>query len=113
MGLCANVYRRGAVYWWRKKARVGASSAFRTLAVSLMVREPARAKMLGAILNARFILLGPKLMSGELSLEQTRAIFADFVRHETRRWDDSTFRVVTGQESAFFDGDVIGLLPVS
>lgn len=100
MGLCANVYRRGGVYWWRKKARVsGASGAFRAVAVSLMVREPARAEMLGAILNARFILLGPKIMAGELSLPQIRAIFADLVKDEIRRWDDSTFRVASGQEA--------------
>ena len=50
MGLCENVYRRGAVDWWR--GRFGARDATsRTVAMSLRTRDPDRTGTSGARLN--------------------------------------------------------------
>ncbi len=53
MGICDNVYRRGAVYWWR--CRFGPAeggTAGRVVAISLRTRDPCSARSLDARLNA-------------------------------------------------------------
>jgi hypothetical protein len=57
MSLCENVYRCGGVYWWRTKVVSGEPPAGRTIALSLCVREPARARRMAVLLNARFLCL--------------------------------------------------------
>ena len=51
MPLCSNTYRRGAIYWWRARF-AGGPAASRTIALSLRVYDPARARLLGLRLNA-------------------------------------------------------------
>ncbi len=53
MALCQNVYRRGAVYWYRRRFTVGRTGRSRAVAFSLGVREPRLARRIGAALNAR------------------------------------------------------------
>ena len=66
MGICENVYRRGAVYWWR--CRFGPSeggAAGRVLALSLRTRDPCSARSLGARLNAEAEMARSALRHGE------------------------------------------------
>lgn len=59
--ICSNVYRRGAVYWWRRRFRcdertrprgVPGKGASTTVALSLGTTDPAGARTLGWALNA-------------------------------------------------------------
>jgi hypothetical protein len=68
MSLCENVYRRGGVYWWRKKVVRGELPAGRTIALGLCFREPARARRIAALLNARFLVFGDKMLTGQVKL---------------------------------------------
>ncbi len=66
MGICDNVYRRGAVYWWR--CRFGPAeggTAGRVVAISLRTRDPCSARSLGARLNAEAELARRALRQGE------------------------------------------------
>ncbi|MDR3487964.1 MAG: tyrosine-type recombinase/integrase [Bradyrhizobium sp.] len=57
MALCSNVYRRGGVYWWRRRFTDSLIDGQRLVALSLRVREPAQARFLGAQLNAEAALI--------------------------------------------------------
>jgi site-specific recombinase XerD len=48
MGLCQNVYRRGGVYWWRRRTKVELGSKSHYLHLSLKVRDPRCARILAA-----------------------------------------------------------------
>jgi hypothetical protein len=74
MALCENVYRRGVAYWWRKKVVCGEPPAGRTIALSLCVREPARARRMAALLNARYLAFGDKMLTGQVKLGHAKAI---------------------------------------
>ena len=52
MPLCPNTYRRGTIYWWRRRFANPATGRRRTLALSLGVRDPRSARIIGAKLNA-------------------------------------------------------------
>jgi integrase len=96
MSLCANVLRRGGVYWWRKKVVCGRPPVRRMIALSLTVREPARARTMATLLNARLLGLGDMMVTGRVSLDQARTILADMIRDEIKLRDDSAFRALTG-----------------
>ena len=53
MRLCQNVYRRGALYWWRRRFVDPAGGQSRMIAISLRIREPTAARLVGMSLNAR------------------------------------------------------------
>jgi hypothetical protein len=69
------LYRRGGVYLWRKKVVCGEPPSGTTIALSLCVREPARARR-AALLNARFLAFGDKMLTGQVKLGQSKAILA-------------------------------------
>ncbi len=92
MSLCQNVIRRGAVYWWRKKVRDPATGQWHILALSLKVREPRLAKTLSLYLNKKFCEFQARIMSGTLSIAQTRTLLAYFIEKERDALDDSIFR---------------------
>jgi hypothetical protein len=46
MGLCQNVYRRGGVYWWRRRTKVELGKKSHYLHLSLKVRDPRQARIL-------------------------------------------------------------------
>ena len=103
MSLCANVYRRGGIYWFRKKIVIGKGRGCRVIAVSLLIREPARAKVMAAALNAQFISIGPRFMAGEYTLGQVRAILTEFIRKENAIHDAGAFRHLSGQGDILLD----------
>ena len=96
MSLCENVYRRGAVYWWRKKIvvkfAIKQEKTKTVVALSLKVREPGLAKRLAALLNAKVYSIRAALMTGKLTIPQTRAILAHFIEVERDALDNSIFR---------------------
>ncbi len=76
MGLCENVYRRGAVYWWR--GRFGAKGqGSRVVALSLRTRDPDRARSLGARLNGLAIGGRQRVRAGAMSIEEVREHFIE------------------------------------
>ena len=98
MGLCQNVYRRGAVYWWRKKIVGDGSSRSYLIALSLNVREPARARSLAAQLNARFHAMERKMLSGQISRNQVRGVLAQMIRDEIEYRDEWAFCALNAPE---------------
>jgi len=98
MSLCENVYRRGGVYWWRKKLRCGQPPTSRLIALSLKVREPSRARALAARLNARFHALGNIMLPANVSLENVRSILAEMVRDEIKYRNEGSFSAQNGPE---------------
>lgn len=52
MGLCQHVYRRGGVYWWRRRVNLIANGERAYLHLSLRVRDPARARVLALRVGA-------------------------------------------------------------
>ncbi len=52
MGLCQNVYRRGGVYWWRRRMNLIANRESAYLHLSLRVRDPAQARVLALRVGA-------------------------------------------------------------
>ncbi len=76
MGLCENVYRRGAVYWWR--GRFGSKGeASRSVALSLRTRDPDRARSLGIRLNGLAIRAREKVRNGAMSIGDVREHFIE------------------------------------
>lgn len=92
MSLCQNVVRRGAVYWWRKKIRDRSAGSTRVLALSLKVREPDLAKRLAALLNVELDNYRAAILSGKLTIDQTRTLLAHFIEKERNALDNSIFR---------------------
>ncbi len=95
MGLCQNVFRRGAVYWWRKK--IGGARNH-SIALSLNIREPARARALAAQVNARFHAMERKMLSGQISRNQVRGILAELIRDEIEYRDEWAFCALNAPE---------------
>jgi hypothetical protein len=85
MSLSLHVFRRGAVYWWRRrisdlKIKGSVSSRPRLLALSLKTHDPKTARHIGAVLSAKVMAAE---LSGEwrmLSDEQMRTIIRDKIR---------------------------------
>lgn len=92
MSLCQNVMRRGAVYWWRRKIRDRSAGGTRVLALSLKVREPSLAKRLAALLNVQLDNHRAAILSGKLTIDQTRTLLAHFIEKERDALDNSIFR---------------------
>ena len=46
MGLCQNVYRRGGVYWWRRRTKLEHGAKSHYLHLSLKIRDPRHARVL-------------------------------------------------------------------
>jgi len=67
-----------------------------TIALSFRVREPARARTMAALLNARFLGLGDMMLTGRATLDQTWAILAAMIRDEIKLRDDSAYRALAG-----------------
>ncbi len=84
MALCQNVYRRGAVYWYRRRFPDSLSGRSRAVAFSLGVREPRLARAIGAALNARAHEIGQRLEAGMGTLED--AVGSVSVGSDGLRW---------------------------
>ena len=104
MSPCENVHRRGAVYWWRKKVACGEPPVAMTIALSFRVREPARARTMAALLNARFLGLGDMMLTGRATLDQARAILAAMIRDEIKLREEGAFRALIGPRLSILIG---------
>ena len=86
MGVCENVFRRGAVYWWR--CRIGArgeGAKGHVVTVSLCTHDPHSARSLGARLNAEAELVRRALRQGEgRGLDAVRMALMDAARELVR-----------------------------
>ena len=51
MGLCESVYRRGGMYWWRRRLSLGNGRPSSYIHCSLRVRDGRRARMLARLVN--------------------------------------------------------------
>ena len=69
MALCSNTYRRGGVYWWRARF-ADARCVSRTVAFSLQVHDPRRARQLGVRLTAEADRLRRQLEAGAMDMEE-------------------------------------------
>jgi hypothetical protein len=68
MALCANVYVRGLIFWWRRRF-VDSTGHPHLVALSLRVRDPVTARILGSRLNAEALLIGRRASVMRTSVE--------------------------------------------
>jgi hypothetical protein len=84
MGLCENVYRRGGVYWWRRRGRPCHDAAGRYVHVSLKVRNPRQARALARLVSVE----ADRLESVEmLDASQQKALLKAFIDHQVGHFD--------------------------
>ena len=98
MPLPSNVYRRGAVYWWRRTLRLAKSEAHhKTLGLSLLTRDLRIARGRAAAMTARSetvrMSLYDRIAQGGLSSQEQYRIFMgemtiyrNALVHEVARW---------------------------
>ncbi len=81
MSLCTNLFRRGAVYWWRRRFASPESKNSKIIALSTKTREPKAARLVAARLNAKAVridrLLGLRMLSLVDAREQLAIVTAD------------------------------------
>ena len=98
MGLCENVYRRGAVYWWR--GRFGPKGeASRTVAVSLRTRNPDRARALGARLTGMALRTREQVRTGAMSIGDVRECFIEAGPGQRFHFDPAVFDHISDAET--------------
>lgn len=82
MARISNLYRRGAVYWWRRRTRCPDGSL--TLAISLRTRDPREARRRCASINALFERVNRALATGEelLTSEIVKRVYEHALKME-------------------------------
>jgi len=86
MGLCENVYRRGGVYWWRRRGRPCREAAGPYVRVSLKVRDPRQARALARLVSVE----ADRLESVEmLDASQQKALLKAFIDHQVGHFDST------------------------
>lgn len=84
MGLCENVYRRGGVYWRRRRGRPCRDAAGRYVHVSLKVRNPRQARALARLVGVE----ADRLESVEmLDASQQKALLKAFIDNQVGHFD--------------------------
>ncbi len=84
MGLCENVYRRGGVYWWRRRLGLVAVGEPAYIRISLKVRHPQRARELGRLVGVE----ADRLRSqGMLNSSQQKALLKTFIDGQLGHFD--------------------------
>ncbi|TXM96331.1 tyrosine-type recombinase/integrase [Methylobacterium sp. WL103] len=87
MALAANLHRRGAVYYWRRRmpAKFALATGANWLKLSLRTREPVRARFLAAQLDATAADLFMTTMPDAITKEQLATLFRKaFLGHEAK-----------------------------
>jgi hypothetical protein len=87
MGLCQHVYRRGGIYWWRRHGLAPAKNETRSLNMSLKVREPIRARILGRIVSVEADKIAERIWRGMLLPDQEKALLKQFIDEQIRDLD--------------------------
>jgi hypothetical protein len=79
MPAITNVYRRGAVYYWRRRLPAGQLPLVKcsTLTCGLSTNDQARARPIGDFVDARFIVLMQSPMRFTITEGELRQLFAD------------------------------------
>ena len=86
MGLCENVYRRGGVYWCRRRGRPCREAAGPYVHVSLKVRNPRQARALARLVSVE----ADRLESVEmLDASQQKALLKAFIDHQVGHFDST------------------------
>jgi hypothetical protein len=79
MGLCENVYRRGGVYWFRRRVSLGDGGPDGYIRVSLRVRDPHRARELARLVGAEAERLRSLAL---LDPSQQKALLKAFIKQQ-------------------------------
>ena len=87
MGLCENVYRRGGVYWWRRRGRPCHDAAGPYVHVSLKVRNPRQARALARLVSVEADRLGSVEM---LDASQQKALLKAFIDNQVGHFDSTS-----------------------
>ena len=95
MGLCENVYRRGGVYWFRRRVSLGDHAGGAYMRVSLRVRDPNRARQLARRVGAEADRLRNLPM---LDPSQQKALLKAFIAEQAGRLD-GVARIVAHQHA--------------
>ena len=109
MGLTKNLFRRGAVYWWRGRiTNIDDKKGSRTIAFSLGIHDPARAKVLGAALTARIEAMRMRGDFRMLSSEVTTRLLQTMLVDERAKLDRDRRADIyhTGDAMAGFGDDL-------
>ncbi len=78
MGLCENVYRRGGVYWWRRRLNLGDEGACSYIRISLKLRDPRSARELARRVGVEADRL---VRMGMLTASEQKQLLKAFVDH--------------------------------
>lgn len=73
MSLCSNTYRRGSIYWWRRRFADPRDGRSRTMAFSLGVRDPASARIAAARVTAASVEIANELERGMITFTDAEA----------------------------------------
>ncbi len=95
MGLCENVYRRGGVYWFRRRLRLVDSGPCSYIRVSLKVRDPRRAREIARLVGAEADRLRKR---ATLNASQQKALLKAFIAEQAGRLD-GVARIVAHQDA--------------
>jgi hypothetical protein len=92
MSIAEHLYRRGAIYWWRRRISAAPGGALGSFAFSLNVRDPIAAKTLSRALNAKVENWIASGMAANLTRDQAKAALAQLIESETRRLDEMVYQ---------------------
>ena len=87
MALCENVYRRGGVYWWRRRLRLGNRATSTYLHCSLRVYDQSRARVLARLVSVE----ADRVRSlGMLTASEQRGLLKRFIDQQVGHLDAAT-----------------------
>ena len=97
--LCTGLYRRGAMYWWRRQLRFGAGPHF-TVAISLGTRDPRIARLVADCVSVR----SSEMISG--ALQSREGVAAALARYAALQRHDHAERLARDIADLARPGDV-------
>jgi integrase len=105
MGLCQHVYRRGGIYWWRRRLASLDGSCY--VHVSLRLRDPDRARQLGRLVNAEAERVVELVRKGMLRSDQQTEVLKRFIGEQIVELDHVALKVTQGQPVLCDDGEYL------
>lgn len=84
MALCENVYRRGGVYWWRRRLSLGDDASCSYIRISLKVRDPRHARELARRVGVEADRLVEMRM---LTASEQKQLLRAFIDHQAGHYE--------------------------
>jgi integrase len=105
MALCQHVYRRGGIYWWRRRLAAEDGSCY--VHVSLRVGDPNRARQIARRLGAEADRVVELVRKGMLRADQQKEILQRFIKEQAGELDRVAFNATLGSQRLGDDGEIV------